>query len=93
LTDLSEANNDGEQGATDMDDDMSVVKINSSKNKKKERDNKDDDEEDEKEVDEEDEEEAELLRMEENMYALSMCRVLHVGAAKILRPKGNNAVT
>ena len=31
--------------------------------------------------------EAEQLRMEENMYALSMCRVLHIGASKVTRNK------
>jgi len=89
LTDLAESKDDGEQRVTDMDDDMSLVK-GSNKIKKNDEDGGDDDDEDEKKDDEdEDEEEAELLRMEENMYALSMCRVLHVGASKILRPKAS----
>ena len=33
--------------------------------------------------------EAERLQMEDNMYALSMCRVLHIGASKVARSKSN----
>lgn len=69
------------------DDDDSVVRGEGKFSLREEEEERKRKEEEEEELQQS---EAEQLRLEENMFALSMCRVLHIGAAKISRSKGAN---